>query len=56
MEPGRLKEMLIAALGHAIEVSEQATADLIRAIGITDEELDELGYDEKNFPAMHGLE
>lgn len=49
----RKEELLINALEWAVNVSEQATHDLIRATGITSEELSEIGYDKENFPQMH---
>ena len=49
----RKEELLINAFEWAINVSEQATHDLIRATGITSEELSEIGYDKENFPQMH---
>lgn len=49
----RKEELLISAFEWAINVSEQATHDLIRATGITSEELSEIGYDKENFPQMH---
>ena len=50
----RYETLIINALEWAINVSEQATCDLIRAMGITSEELSAIGYDEDNFPKMHG--
>lgn len=49
----RLEEIAINALEWAIEVGEQTTTDLIRAMGITSDELDAIGYDKENFPSMH---
>ena len=49
----RLEDMLIDAFEWAINVSEQVTEDLIRATGITSEELTSIGYDRENFPKMH---
>ena len=55
LDEGRKEELLVNALEWAINVSEQATHDLICATGITSEELSEIGYDEENFPQMHKL-
>ena len=49
----REEELLINSIEHAIEVSKGYTRDLIRASGITPEELDAIGYDEVNFPELH---
>lgn len=49
----RLEECVINAIEWAINVSEQVTYDLICGMGITSDELDAIGYDEKNFPKMH---
>lgn len=49
----RYEELLINSLEHAINTSEQATKDLIRAMRIMPDELDEIGYDKENFPEMH---
>lgn len=49
----RKDELLINAIEWAIYVSEQVTHDLIRAMGITSDELSELGYDSINFAEMH---
>ncbi len=53
MDNNRLEELLIDSIEWATEVSQQATHDLIRSIGITSEELEEIGYDIENFPEMH---
>ena len=53
MTNDRLEEMLITAIEHAVDVSEKYTCDLLRSIGITTEELEEIGYDKVNFPEMH---
>ena len=53
IENRRMKELLINAIERAIDVSEQATHDIIRAMGITSDELDAIGYDKENFPNMH---
>lgn len=53
MNEGRLEELLINAIEHAVMVSEQYTHDLVKAIGITSDELDKIGYDKTNFPSMH---
>ena len=45
--------LLINAIEWAVNVSEQLTEDLIRATGITSDELSAIGYDKDNFPAMH---
>ncbi len=53
MKPDRLEELLINAIEWAINVSEQATHDILRASGITSDELNAIGYDKDNFPKMH---
>lgn len=53
MENERLETLLINAIEHAIDVSEQYTHDIIRAIGITSDELESIGYDKENFPMLH---
>ena len=55
MENERLTDLLIQAFEYAINKSEQATEYLVIATGITDKELNELGYDEENFPSMHAV-
>ena len=52
-ELDRYEELLINAIEWAVNVSEQLTEDLIRAMGITSDELSAIGYDKDNFPAMH---
>ena len=50
----RYEELLINALERAIDdSSEDATKRMIRAMKITPEELDMIGYDADNFPTMH---
>lgn len=49
----RYEDLLINALEWAINVSKQQTHDLIRAMGITSDELSSIGYDSANFPEMH---
>lgn len=49
----RYEDCLINAIEHAIDVSTQYTHDLLRAMGITSEELEDIGYDRENFPKMH---
>lgn len=49
----RLETMLIAAIEHAVECSEQHTHDLLKAIGISSEELEAICYDKENYPKMH---
>lgn len=53
-EFNRYETLIIFALEWAINVSEQVTCDLIRAMGITSDELSAIGYDEDNFLKMHG--
>ena len=53
MSEGRLTELLINAFEWAIEVSENATNDLIRFTGITSDELKKIGYEKVSFPSMH---
>ena len=49
----RLEELTINAIEWAINVSEQATHDILSSMGITSEELEIIGYDKENFPDMH---
>ena len=49
----RMESMLIKSFELAINTSEEATKALIRATGITSDELTLIGYDEDNFPKMH---
>ena len=51
----RLEEIVINAFEWAAEVSDQTICDLIRATGITSDELDAIGYDEENHPSMHKI-
>jgi len=53
MDNNRTEELLINAIEWAINISEQATHDIIRAIGITSDELDTIGYDKENFHDMY---
>ena len=53
MNKERIEELLINAFEWAINVSETATHDLIRATGITSDELEDIGYEKENFPDMH---
>ncbi len=52
-ELNRYENLVINAIEWAVNVSEQHTYDLIRAMGITSEELSTIGYDEDNFPKMY---
>lgn len=52
-EFNRYETLLINAIEWAINISEQNTRDMIRAMGITSDELSAIGYDEDNFPMMH---
>lgn len=52
-EFNRYETLLINAIEWAVNVSEQHTKDIIRAMGITSDELSAIGYDKDNFPAMH---
>ena len=52
-ETQRCEDLLIKAIEWTVNVSEQHTRDLLRAIGITSDELSAIGYDEENFPKMH---
>lgn len=54
IDNNRLTEMLINAIEWGSDVSETVTHDLIRAIGITSDELETIGYDKQEFPLMHG--
>lgn len=49
----RFEELLINAIEWAIEVGEQTTQDIIKAIEITSTELEKIGYDKKNFSDLH---
>ena len=46
MDKKRLEELLIKALEWTSNCSEQMTKDMISAIGITNNELDEIGYEQ----------
>ena len=46
---------LINAIEWAVNVGETATHDLLRAIAITSEDLEAIGYDRANFPKMHEM-
>ena len=52
-ELNRYETLLINAIEWTVNVSEQHTKDIIRAMGITSDELSAIGYDEDNFPMMH---
>ena len=47
MDKKRLEELLIKALEWTSNCSEQMTKDMISAIGITNNELDEIGYEQQ---------
>ena len=53
MTKERYEELLINVFEWAINISEQATYDLIQAAEITSKELGEIGYDKANFREMH---
>lgn len=53
MNNTRLKQILINTIEWAIEVSEDTTHDLLHGMGITSEELEEIGYKKEVFPIMH---
>ena len=53
MDKNRIEMLLINAIEWAVNVSEQSTHDILRAIGITNDELTAIGYDEENYPKMH---
>lgn len=53
MDKNRIEILLINAIEWAVNVSEQSTHDILRAIGITNDELTAIGYDEENYPKMH---
>ena len=52
---GRSEELIINMIEWAIDVSADTTRDLIRASGITSEELSAIGYDVENFPELHSF-
>ena len=52
-EFNRYEALLINATEWAVNISEQHTKDIIRAMGITSDELSAIGYDKGNFPEMH---
>ena len=52
-EFNRYETLLINAIEWAVNISEQHTKDIIRAMGITSDELSAIGYDEDNFSVMH---
>ncbi len=53
IDNNRLIEILINAIEWGSNVSETVAYDLIRAIGITSDELETIGYDKQEFPLMH---
>lgn len=53
MDNPRLMELITNVIEWGIEVSEDTTHDLLRGMGITSEELEEIGYEQENFPKMH---
>lgn len=55
MTKERLENLLISAFEDAVNESEDATVNLIRATGITSSELEEIGYEKSNFVWMHDV-
>lgn len=53
MDESRLIHLVLNAIEWAIEVSDDTTHDLLRGMGVTSDELEELGYEKENFPEMH---
>ncbi|MBO4847053.1 MAG: hypothetical protein J5525_12285 [Lachnospiraceae bacterium] len=53
MDKTRSEEIIINALEWAINVSKQVTHDLIRGMGITSEELSNIGYEKESCSDMH---
>lgn len=53
MDEIRARQLVLDAIEWAIEISEQTTHDLLRGMGITSDELEEIGYEKETFPEMH---
>ena len=53
MDEARLMHLVLNAIEWAIEVSDDTTHDLLRGMGVTSDELEELGYEKENFTEMH---
>ena len=51
----RAVELIINAIEWAIEVSEDTTRDVLRAMGITEQELKQIGYDGEDFANFRAL-
>lgn len=51
----RAVELIINAIEWAIEVSEDTTRDVLRAMGITEQELKQIGYDGEDFDNFRAL-
>ena len=55
MNNNRLEELLINVFEWAINVSEQLSLDMVKASGITSDELNDIGYEKENFPSLHSI-
>lgn len=55
MKKSRLEELCINAIEWAVNHSENITHDLVRGMGITSDELEEIGYDRDNFESLHDV-
>lgn len=55
MNNNRLEELLINVFEWAINVSKQLSLDMVKASGITSDELNDIGYEKENFPSLHSI-
>ena len=55
MNNNRLEELLINIFEWAINVSEQLSLDMVKASGITSDELNDIGYEKENFSSLHSI-
>ena len=55
MNNNRFEELLINVFEWAINVSEQLSLDMVKASGITSDELSDIGYEKENFPSLHSI-
>ena len=55
MNNNRLEELLINVFEWAINVSEQLSLDMVKASGITSDELNDIGYEKENFPSLYSI-
>ena len=55
MNNNRFEELLINVFEWAINVSEQLSLDMVKASGITSDELSDIGYEKENFPSLYSI-